>query len=146
VSAARRALTFLLALLPAAWGLCVGCLVRDAGAAERSAAEVTEASHPCPCCHAGTEKSGDQPEAPGTPEAPEPCGCGWSEAGHGVVPPEAPPALPDVDAAPALAVNAAGCDGIVAPPEALEGGARSPAPRDAPDAPRERLAGVVLID
>jgi hypothetical protein len=146
VSPGRRALTFFLAFLPAAWGLCVGCLVRPA-AAETAVASGGEAPRvalsPCGCCHAGTEDPAaptdeDGREAP----SPEPCGCGWSEAGRGVVPPDAAPVLPDAAATPVATLDAS-APAVLA---VVSEGPRSTAPREVLDAPRERLAGVVLID
>jgi hypothetical protein len=122
---ARRLALLVLAVTPLTWGMCVAWFTpsEDGG----------HVASRCPCC-----AEEDVPPAPG-PGGGDPCdGCGWKDAGRGVLPAEATPALPD--AAPTAVVVLAAELALASPVDARETGVHVVGP------PSERLEGVVLLN
>jgi hypothetical protein len=99
--------------------------------ASPASAETAVAERPCPCCV-------PVPATDDAPVAPDECpGCGWRDAGRGVVPAVAVPPLPEGLVA-RLEVVPPPLLAAVAPVRTEEAAAAGP--------PSARLEGVVLID
>jgi len=132
MSLARRVLVAALAVLPAGWGLCVTW----AGRAVASGAETRVVEAPCRCCS-------PDPAPPEPKDVPHDCpGCGFKDAGRGVVRAEAVPDLPDADAYVAARTPVA--TAVAYEPTAEHGAGDAEVRTHGPPL-RDRLASVVLL-
>jgi hypothetical protein len=102
MSVSGRLAVFLLAMVPAAWGLCPCWLAGALAAPDRAQEIAIEAPSCCPKCRHERESRAPAPRAPTAPRAPEdppkPCeSCALMDAGFGTLPSQAVPGLPPAE-------------------------------------------------